>query len=134
MADFDLQHVIVVNESSRESAAGDVELFRNTESACGYLEHWWVEDGEGFALTGVGHRVVLGVDARKRVIVERIEPRENGPALLTAWLKSAAQSVLEARQFKARKRRAVLTDMEMRGETPATIEELIAEYKARLDK
>lgn len=126
MADFDLQHVIVVNESRRESVAGDVELFRNAEEACGYLEHWWVEDGEGFALTGVGHRVVLGVDGSRRVVVERIEPQVDGPALVRRWLRSAAQSVLEARQFRAQKKRATLSDMEMRGEIPATIEELVA--------
>ena len=47
-----LRDVIVVNESSEIEKPSDANIFRNGESACRYLEHWWVENEEGFALAG----------------------------------------------------------------------------------
>lgn len=125
-----LDHIIVVNESTDEAVAGDVSVFRNEDAACGHLEHWWVEDGEGFAFTAAGQRVILGVDDRDRVIVTAKENAADGQSIVRKWLEAHASAVL-ARRAKASKRglfgrRPVLSDYEQRGEVPASIEGLIA--------
>ena len=49
MAEDWLSDIVVVNESRDETTAGDVSVYRSADEACRSLEHWWVENGEGFA-------------------------------------------------------------------------------------
>lgn len=97
LADF-----VVVNENCDEAIAGDVRVFRSAEAACGWLEHWWVENGEGFAFTASGERLTLGVDDDNRVIVVSREVAPEGPSVVQSWLSSAAAAVLSQREHEGR--------------------------------
>lgn len=54
-----LADIVVVNENRDEATVGDVSVYRSVGEACRALEHWWVENGEGFAFTASGDRLVL---------------------------------------------------------------------------
>lgn len=125
MDDKWLAQVVVVNDNTDISVGGDVSIFRNGMEACTHLEPWWVEAGEGLALTGTGERVVFGIDG-PRVVIVRCEPYGEGMALLNNWLRHAAIGVLATRMKRARTNRAALTADEARGEVPRSIEGLIA--------
>jgi hypothetical protein len=96
-AAFDLSQVVVINESSAEEVPGDVSVFRSEREACRHLEPWWVEDSEGFALSGSGDRIVLGC-LSNTVCVERREPHPTGDALVLSWLQAAARAIQAARR------------------------------------
>ena len=53
----DLAEIVIVNENGDEATADEVTVFRNAEAACGWLEHWWVENGQGSAYTASGERL-----------------------------------------------------------------------------
>lgn len=96
---FDLRQVTLINENRIEAEPGDVSLFQSPETACAYLEPWWVLGGEGFALTASGDRVVLGLDAAgRRVVVIARERHPQGSELVEAWLGQLASSVQAARR------------------------------------
>jgi hypothetical protein len=92
MADS-LADIVVVNENQTEAVAADVTVFRNADAACAWLEHWWVENGEGFAFTASGDRLTLGVDGRNRVIVVGREATSDGVGLVQSWLRAAAAAI-----------------------------------------
>src|SRR4051794_25595672 len=96
-----LGNIVVVNENRDEAAAGDVSVFRSADDACRHLEHWWVENGEGFALTASGERLTLGVDEKDRVVVVDRQATPDGQAIVRGWLQAYAAAVLEARRAKA---------------------------------
>jgi hypothetical protein len=97
MAEDDwLDDVMVVNESASEVQPGDVMVFRTQADACGYLEDWWVRDGEGYAFTARGERVRLAATGTS-VVVDRIEPCAEGEEIVRRWLMSAASTLLHAR-------------------------------------
>ena len=121
----DLADIVVVNENRDETTAGDVSIFRNAEAACGWLEHWWVEDGEGSAFTASGERLTLGVDENRVVVIGR-EAAPEGATLVHDWLRAAAAAVLEARRVKAARGKVVLSQSEREGWLPTTVEELVA--------
>lgn len=89
--------VVVVNESKAYFEPGDVMIFRSAERAAAYLEPWWVEDGEGYALSGVGLPVTLRIlQGQVLVQIERAaEPDLKTPRL---WLFGAANAVRAARE------------------------------------
>ena len=122
---MDLSEIVIVNEDHNEATAGDVTIFRNADAACRWLEHWWVEDGEGSAFTATGERLTLGVDERDRVVVTGREATPDGPTLIQNWLSAAATAVLEARRAKASLGKVVLTPPEQEGRLPTSIEELV---------
>lgn len=126
MTDNWLSEIVVVNESSDEAVAGDVSIFRHADDACAWLEHWWVEDKEGFAITAAGHRIELGVGAKQNVIVSGVEEVPTGTDVVRSWLHSVASGVLEQRTRKAKKGVLKLSPSEMRGQLPVCSEELIA--------
>ncbi len=95
-AQFDLADVTLVNESAREDAPGDVIVFRTPADACAYLEPWWVEDEEGFVLSGAGQRILLGHHSGQVVVRMRLDAPE-GDELVSAWLKAAAAYVQRVR-------------------------------------
>ncbi|MEO8455458.1 MAG: hypothetical protein ABI454_09875 [Sphingomicrobium sp.] len=121
-----LADIVVVNENADEATAGDVTVFRNAEAACGWLEHWWVENGEGSAFTASGERLTLGVDHHDRVVVVDREAAAEGTALVESWLRSAAAAVLQARRVKAARGKVVLNQSEQEGRLPTSVEELVA--------
>ena len=121
-----LADIVVVNENRDEAIAGDVTIFRNAEAACGWLEHWWVEDGEGSAFTASGDRLTLGVDDRDCVVVIAREATPDGAALVHNWLHAAATAVLEAKRIKAARGKVALSQSEQEGRFPTSVEELIA--------
>lgn len=123
-----LEDVAIVNESRDERVAGGVLVFRNAGDACSHLEHWWVENAEGFAFTALGDRLILGVDPSGRVVVERREACMDGGEIVESWLRHSAGSVLAARRHRsaARWRTTKLGEVEARGVLPDTIEGLIA--------
>lgn len=126
-----LEEIIIVNENSDIRSAGDISIFRDGEAACRSIEHWWVEDGEGFALTAAGHRVTLGVADHNRVVILAKEADPDGPALVRKWLEAQANALLQTRRDKAARARLlrskiVLNELEQRGELPSSIEGLIA--------
>ncbi|WP_189484348.1 hypothetical protein [Asticcacaulis endophyticus] len=86
-----MNDIVIVNESPGIAIAGDVLIFRNSKQACLYLEYWWVEDGEGFALSLSGDRLVLGVKDDQVVELGR-EPYENGRDIVLSWLQSVAKT------------------------------------------
>ena len=121
-----LHDVVLVNESRAIDLPGDITLFRSEGDACGHLEPWWVAEGEGFALSGAGEQVVLGVKGKSVVVVERKAARVEDEAILHAWLTAAATAVLAARRKRAKCGRAALGAQEQDGLLPATKEGLIA--------
>lgn len=126
MANDWLADIIVVNESRDEATAGDVSVFRSAGEACRWLEHWWVENGEGFAFTATGSRLLLGVDDKGRVIVTGQQDTPGGAEIVLSWLRAYAAAVLDARKTKADKGKAMLSRSEERGQIPSSVEGLIA--------
>ena len=126
MANDWLTDIVLVNENRDEAAAGDVRVFRSADAACSCLEHWWVENAEGFAFTAAGERLTLGVDERERVIVVDRQPTPNGQEIVRGWLQAYAAAVLEARRVKAGRGKLELARFEERGQLPSSIEGLIA--------
>ena len=126
MTDNWLSEIVVVNESSDEAVAGDVSIFRHAGDACAWLEHWWVEDKEGFAMTAAGHRIELGVGPKREVIIAGMEEVPSGADVVQSWLHSVARGVLEKRTRKAEKGRLRLSPSEARGKLPASAEGLLA--------
>lgn len=126
MTDAWLNDVVIVNESRDEREAGDVSIFRNAGEACGWLEHWWVQNGEGFAFTAAGDRLTLDADERDRVYVSDRQAVVGGPEIVRGWLRSTAAALLETRKAKARKGRLVLGAAEEQEQLPVSIEGLIA--------
>jgi hypothetical protein len=118
--------IVVVNESRDQATPGDVSVFRTADEACGWLEPWWVENGEGFAFTTAGERLMLGVDDCDRVIVTGREETSDGARLVYGWLRAAAAAVLEARRVKSALGKIVLSRSEEQGELPTSIEGLVA--------
>ena len=103
-----LADIVVVNENRDPAVAGDVAIFRNAHAACRHLEHWWVEDEEGWAFTSSGERLTLGVNDRKQVVVLGREPEPDGRELVHGWLLIAASAVLAARRAKAETGKVIL--------------------------
>jgi hypothetical protein len=120
---MDLAEIVVVNENRNETTAGDVTVFRNADAACSWLEHWWVEDGEGSAFTASGERLTLGVDNRGRVIVTDRQATPDGARLVQNWLHAAAAAVLGARRAKAARGKIILSPSE--GRLATSVEELV---------
>ena len=94
---FDLNDVTLVKESVREDLPGDISLFPTLADACTYLEPWWVEDQEGFILSGTGQRILLGVEGGQVVARMRLNAPE-GPALVITWLRASTSAVRAARR------------------------------------
>ncbi|WP_143152648.1 hypothetical protein [Marivita hallyeonensis] len=95
-----LSDVIVLNESSNFDQPGDVDIFRNAEEMCDYLEHWFVEENLGFALSGLGLLVELRTDGRK-VFATIADEKPAKPETLRQWLVAAASSIHDVRKHKA---------------------------------
>ncbi|WP_315759683.1 MULTISPECIES: hypothetical protein [unclassified Bradyrhizobium] len=121
-----LADIVVVNESRELAVAGDISVFRSVGEACRSLEHWWVENGEGFAFTAAGGRLILGLEDGKRVIVTGQQAAEGGPEVVQAWLRACAAAVLDARRSNAKKGNAALSPFEEKGQLPTSMEGLIA--------
>jgi hypothetical protein len=126
MANDWLADIVVVNESRDEATAGDVSVFRSAGEACSWLEHWWVENGQGFAFTAAGDRLMLGVDDKDRVIVTSQQDTPGGAEVVLGWLRAYAVAVLDARRAKAEKGKATLSRSEEREQLPTSVEGLIA--------
>jgi hypothetical protein len=126
MIDASLTDIVVLNESRDEARAGDVSVFRSANEACAYLEHWWVEDGEGFAFTASGDRLGLGVDSAQRVVVLSREAVPDGAEIVRGWLHAYAAAVLEARRSSTRSSKAKPHDHEVPGHLPSSTDDLIA--------
>ena len=125
-----MMHFVVVNESRDLRRPGDVSVFRDADAMCRWLEPWWVEDGEGFAFSAAGERILLGVDGT-RVVVTGREPMADGLEIVRGWLLDAAAAVLRTRQERAEGwiplgRHPMLSEAEARGNLPETVEGLIA--------
>lgn len=126
MTDNWLSEIVVLNESSDEVVAGDVTIFRHAGDVCAYLEYWWVEDKEGFAITAAGHRIDLGVGPKREVVIAGIEDVPTGADLVRSWLHMVASKVLEDRSRKAKSGRLRLSPSEAQRRLPASSGELIA--------
>jgi len=126
-----LSDVVVLNESRSFSTPGDVHVFRNMEDMCGYLEHWFVEEKHGYALTGNGYPVELTTDG-KRVFGTVLSDREPSADVLTDWLVHYANAVREARIHKSKKRPTLFATptniglAELEGVLPQSVEGLLA--------
>lgn len=121
-----LADIVIVNESRDEATAGDVSVFRSAGEARNCLEHWWVDRSEGFAFTAAGHRLTLGVDEERRVIVTRQQDAPAGTELVRGWLRAQAAAVLDVRRSRAREGKATLSRSEEQGLLPTSVEGLIA--------
>lgn len=121
-----LDEIVVVNESAEERRPGDVSLYRSAGDACEALEYWWVRNGEGYAFTASGVRLVLTAKPKGPVTIARRENCLEGPTIVLSWLQSLAETALEARKRVAQSGRAILSDAEKQGVLPATTEGLIA--------
>lgn len=121
-----LEDIVLVNESGDPLVAGDVSVFRSAGDACQYLEHWWVEQNEGFAFSATGERLLFGVDAARRVVVRSRESCPEGEVIVTSWLFNLAVAVRQARRAHAAKGKVSVGDLEKVGVLPTTIEGLIA--------
>ncbi len=127
-----LSDVVVLNESHHFDQPGDVAVFRNLEDMCDRLEHWFVEQNLGFAMSGVGIPVELSTDGR-RVFATIVDQQKARPETLKNWLMALATSVHDARVQQAAKRRwqpfGSVTNLglaEKAGVLPQSIEGLIA--------
>jgi hypothetical protein len=125
MTDAWLSEIVVINESSDEAVAGDVSIFRHAGDACAWLEHWWAEDKEGFAITAAGHRIELGVGPKREVIIAGIEDVPSAADVVREWLRSLALVVLAERTLKAKKGKLRLSPSEAQGHLPTSSEGLI---------
>jgi hypothetical protein len=123
-----LNDIVLVNESRAEDEPGDVSLFLSAEEALRWIEDWWVEDGEGFAFSAAGERLVLGVGTNGVEIVRR-EPCAQGEAIVLRWLRARAEHMLGRRRALAEDRTCRLAPFEERGALPGTVEGLLA-YQA----
>lgn len=121
-----LDDIVVVNESKDERLPGDVSLHRSVGDACEALESWWVKNGEGYAFTASGIRLVLTAEQHGLVTVASREECPEGPAIVASWLLSLAETALEARRRVAQSGRAILSEAEENGTLPVSIEGLIA--------
>lgn len=121
-----LDEIVVVNESKEERLPGDVSLYRSVGDACEALEYWWVKNGEGHAFTASGIRLVLAAEQNGLVTVAAREACPEGPAIVSSWLVSLAETALEARRRVAQNGRAILSEAEEAGALPTTVEGLIA--------
>jgi hypothetical protein len=121
-----LADIVVVNENRHEATAGDISVFRSAGEACSWLEHWWVENGEGFAFTAAGDRLTLGVDDKDRVIVAGQQDTPGGTEIVLGWLRAYAAAVLDARRALAKKGKVTLSRPEEQGLLPESVEGLIA--------
>lgn len=126
MTDNWLSEIVVLNESHDEAVVGDVSIFRHADDACAYLEDWWVEDKEGFAITAAGHRIRLGIGAKRDVVIVDTEQAPTGADVVQTWLHSLADSVLAARTHEANKGKMRLSPSELRGQLPSSTAGLIA--------
>jgi hypothetical protein len=126
MTDDWLSEIVVVNESSDEAVVGDVSIFRHAGDACAWLEYWWVEHKEGFAITAAGHRIELGVGLKREVVIAAVEDMPSGADVVRAWLHSLASVVLAERTRKAKKGKLKLSPSEADGRLPTSSEGLIA--------
>lgn len=127
-----LSDVVVLNEGSNFDEPGDVTLFRNIEDICDYLEHWFVEENLGFALSGLGLSVELSRDGQ-RVFATITDEKPAKPETLRQWLTALASSAHDARMHKATKQiwhpfgsATHLGTAERTGAYPQSIEGLIA--------
>lgn len=120
-----LDDVIVVNESGDPTVATELQIYRNEGDVGRQLEHWYVSDVEHLALTGTGRKAILGLQG-KLVVVERVEPFVEGPAMLNDWLRATAHQLLSVRTERARKRKGRLGNLEAKGILPESVEGLIA--------
>ena len=121
-----LDEIVVVNESKEERLPGDVTIHRSIGDACEALEHWWVKNGEGYAFTASGVRLVLSAEEGGLITVAYREECSEGPALVLSWLTSLAETALQARRKVAQNGRAILSEAEEAGALPTTTEGLIA--------
>lgn len=121
-----LDEIVVVNESKEERQSGDVSIYRSMGDACAALEHWWVRNGEGFAFTASGVRLVLSAEQGGPVTVASQEECPEGPAIVLSWLVSLAETTLQARRKVAQDGRVILSEAENAGALPTTVEGLIA--------
>ena len=119
-----LSDIVLISESEDENIAGDVSIFRSFGEACRYLEHWWVEESHGFAITAMGERLILGVENRAVIVVSR-EAKPRPELVLECW-KPTADALLEARESKAIKGKAILSGFEVARLLPNSTEGLIA--------
>jgi len=126
MANDWLADIVLLNDNPDEATAGDVSVFRSAGAACSCLEHWWVENGEGFAFAANGERLILGVDEKERVFVVDRQPTPDGHEIVRGWLQSYAGAVLKARRTKAARGKLALAPFEERGQLPSSIEGLLA--------
>ncbi|MEM9426297.1 MAG: hypothetical protein AAGA06_06310 [Pseudomonadota bacterium] len=127
-----LSDVAVFNESEDYAVPGDVSIYRNIEEMCSGMEAWMVDDGGiGFALNGLGQTIELKMDGENAVGVV-VDASEPDLATLKIWLRSAAESVQEARAIKSRKKPRLfwsppsLGSVEAHGVLPNTVEGLLA--------
>ena len=127
-----LSDVAVFNESQEYAVPGDVSIYRNIEELCSGMEAWMVDDGGiGFALNGLGQTIELEMDGENAEGVV-VDASESDLATLKIWLRSAAESVQEARAIKSRKKPHFfwsppsLGNAEAQGVLPNTVEGLLA--------
>ena len=125
-ADQWLCDIVIINESREEGIAGDIAVYRSVGEACRAVEPWWVEGREGYAFTASGDRLIFGVDAFNRVVVNGRERCAEGPQVVERWLNAHAASVLEARKHRAQKGTDILGRCEEQGLLPKSVTALIA--------
>lgn len=121
-----LDEVVLLNESRSVDAAGDVSIYRSEGEACAAVEAWWVKNSEGFAFTATGVRLVLGVGSKGAVVIVRREPCPEGPAIVRAWLEALMQTTLSARKMVASEGKSHLSEAEVAGALPTSVEGMIA--------
>lgn len=123
-------HAVVVNESRDIRIVGDVSVFEDAEAMCRWLEPWWVEDAEGFALSATGERILLGV-AGPHVVVTGREAMPDGPEIVRAWLEAEAAAATARRKHGDRITRmqqlSTGGEDETRDPSTKTVQELIAD-------
>ncbi|WP_326524859.1 hypothetical protein [Sphingomonas sp.] len=119
-----LDEVVVLNESRDENVPGDVSIYRSEGEAFSKIEDWWIENGEGFAFTATGVRLVLGVDGGVATVICR-EQCADGQAIVLNWLQALAQTTLAARNRAAQGQGAILSQAEEDGALPTSVEGLI---------
>ena len=94
MTKIDLDQVVLVNESASKEVAGSVSVFSSIEIAENYLEHWWVENREGFVTTAAGTPVEQSSDGHRATLCA-VADAPKSPELSLRWLKAAAGAVQE---------------------------------------
>ena len=122
-----LDEIILVNDGPNEDDdLREVMLFFGAERAVAELRAMRFSDGDLCGYSGVGERLVFGVDERGDLAILRREAVAGGETVAARWLRAHVDRVLEDRWENAIIGCGTLLSFEESGQLPETVEGQLA--------